>query len=144
MAHALQIDTLAFANKLKAAGADEGLANAIVEGITAADTSELATKADIQDVRNEIKDVESALRSDIQDVRTEIKDVESALRTEIKDVESALRSDIQDVRTEIKHLEASFSTDLKWIKGFGAIIVAVLVVPILADGAARIMSFYIG
>ncbi len=47
MTAAIQIDTLAFAKKLKEAGADERLADAIVEGITAADTSNLATKEDL-------------------------------------------------------------------------------------------------
>lgn len=58
MAHALQIDTLAFSEKLQAAGADGKLAKAIVEGITSADTSNLATKEDL-------KDVEAALRLEI-------------------------------------------------------------------------------
>ena len=120
MSQAIQIDTLAFSKKLKAAGADERLADAIVEGITAADTSELATKDDLAEVQN-------VLRGEIQDVRGEIQ----VVRDEIKHVETVLRSEIQDVRT-----------DLKWIKGFGAILVALLVVPILADGAESILSFY--
>jgi hypothetical protein len=95
MSHAIQIDTLAFSKKLKAAGADERLADAIVEGITTADASELATKDDLAEVQN------------------------------------VLRNEIKDVRT-----------DLKWIKSFGAILVALLAVPILADGVASILSFY--
>ena len=66
MAHAIQIDTLAFAKRLQAAGADERLAEAIVEGITDADTSSLATKEDIALVRTELKE-------DIAHVRTELK-----------------------------------------------------------------------
>ena len=54
MAHAIQIDTLAFAKRLQAAGADERLAEAIVEGITDADTSSLATKEDIALVKEDI------------------------------------------------------------------------------------------
>jgi len=57
MTQALQIDTLAFSGKLHAAGADERLADAIVEGLTAADTSELATKGHIVAVRAEIAEV---------------------------------------------------------------------------------------
>ena len=83
MAHALQIDTLAFSEKLQAAGADVLLAKAIVEGISSADTSNLATK---EDLRN----VEAALKGDIVDVRDEIKDV----RNEIKDVAASLRLEI--------------------------------------------------
>ena len=62
MAHALQIDTLAFSKKLREAGADEKLAEAIVEGITAADTSELATKADIARVEHDISDLKSDVK----------------------------------------------------------------------------------
>jgi hypothetical protein len=89
MAHALQIDTLAFAKKLKAAGADDRLADAIVEGITAADTSELATKSDIQDVRTEIKEVENVLRGEIGEVRGEVREVKVELRW-IKGIGSAI------------------------------------------------------
>ena len=68
MAHALQIDTLAFTKKLREAGAEEGLAEAIVEGLTAADTSELATKGDIAEAKSELK-------TEIAEVRTEIAEV---------------------------------------------------------------------
>ena len=42
MVAAFQIDTLAYAKKLKDAGADERIAEAIVEGLMNADTSTLA------------------------------------------------------------------------------------------------------
>jgi|GEM_PF-497292 len=111
MAHALQIDTLAFAKKLKAAGADDRLADAIVEGITAADTSELATKADIQEVR------------------TEIKEVENVLRTEIKDLEHTLRGEIGEVRGDIAELRVN----MVWMMRIGAAIVAMMVIPFMAE-----------
>tara|TARA_B110000977_G_scaffold150472_1_gene190803 strand:+ start:147 stop:410 length:264 start_codon:yes stop_codon:yes gene_type:complete len=55
MAHALQIDTLAFSEKLQAAGADVLLAKAIVEGISSADTSTLATKEDLRNVEASLR-----------------------------------------------------------------------------------------
>jgi hypothetical protein len=76
MAHAIQIDTLAFAKRLQAAGADERLAEAIVEGITDADTSSLATKEDL-------RHVETALKEDIALVRTELKEDIAAIKTDI-------------------------------------------------------------
>ncbi len=72
MAHALQIDTLAFTKKLRDAGAEEGLAEAIVEGLSAADTSELATKSDIAEVKAELK-------QDIAEVKTGIADAKSEM-----------------------------------------------------------------
>ena len=66
MAHAMRIDTLEFSKSLQAAGADEKLAEAIVKGITGADTSELATKDDL-------KNTETLLRSEIADVKSDLK-----------------------------------------------------------------------
>ena len=66
----------------------------------------IATKNDIKDLRNEIKDVEEGLRKEIKDVenrlRNEIKEVESRLRKEIKDVENKLRSEIKDAEERLK------------------------------------------
>ena len=55
MTQALRIDTLAFTRKLKEAGADERLAEAIAEGIGAMDTSELATRSDLRAGLAEVK-----------------------------------------------------------------------------------------
>jgi uncharacterized protein involved in exopolysaccharide biosynthesis len=107
---------------LQAAGADEKLAEAIVKGITGADTSELATKEDL-------KNTETLLKSDISDVqaslKSEIADVQASLETQIVGV----RTEIADVRTEI----ADVRTDLKWMKGIGAAILAAVVIPMLTE-----------
>ena len=79
MAHAFQIDTLAFSKKLRAAGADERLAEAIVEGITGADISELATKADIREVKAEIGEVKAELKAEIAGIRAEMKLLEQRM-----------------------------------------------------------------
>ena len=57
---------------LKAAGADERLAEAIVEGLTAADTSRLATRTDLAIVRTEIADLRSELKLEIAGVRSNL------------------------------------------------------------------------
>ena len=77
MAHAMRIDTLEFSKSLQAAGADEKLAEAIVKGITGADTSELATKDDL-------KNTETLLRSEISDVRTELKSEIVGVKSDFK------------------------------------------------------------
>ena len=71
-------DTLGYFERLKAAGMPEQQAKVQVEAMQDVvksydETSrrELATKGDIQDVRNEIQDV----RNEIQDVRREIQTV---------------------------------------------------------------------
>ena len=51
---ALNIDTLKFARRLKEAGADEKLGEAIAEGMAEVDTSKLATKSDLAELKAEI------------------------------------------------------------------------------------------
>ena len=65
MAQALTIDTLAFSKSLKAAGADEKLADAIVEGLSKVDTSDLASKDDINTLRSEINDLRGEMKDEI-------------------------------------------------------------------------------
>ena len=112
MAHAIQIDTLAFAKRLQAAGADERLAEAIVEGITDADTSSLATKEDLGLVKAELKE-------DIALVRTELKEDIALVKEDIRQVEIAIRTDIANSHADI----------LKWLFGIifaqTAIVIAV-------------------
>ena len=54
MTRALGIDTLSFARRLKEAGADERLAEAIAEGIGTVDMSEFATKTDLADLKSDV------------------------------------------------------------------------------------------
>ena len=65
MPQALRIDTLAFARRLKAAGADERLAEAIAEGIGTVDMSEFATKADLASLEARLMAAMADLKSDI-------------------------------------------------------------------------------
>lgn len=65
LAATLRIDTLKFVRKLTDAGMERRMAEAIVEGLAEADTSELATKADLR----EGVDV---LRIDMANMRTEL------------------------------------------------------------------------
>ena len=115
MAHAIQIDTLAFAKRLQAAGADERLAEAIVEGITDADTSSLATKEDL-------RHVETALKEDIALVKDDIRQVETTLKEDI----ALVKDDVAAIKTDIANSHADI---LKWLFGIifaqTAIVIAV-------------------
>ena len=65
MSATLRIDTLRFVRKLTEAGVDRQMAEAIVEGLSEADTSELATKADLGRA-------EAALRTDLAELKAEM------------------------------------------------------------------------
>ena len=121
MVAAFQIDTLAYAKKLKDAGADERLAEAIVEGLTNADTSTLTTKDDLRatkdELRSEIHQFRDELRGEIGEVREEVR----VSRDEARETKSSLQHEIAEVRVE-----------LRWIKGIGSAILLLNAYPILA------------
>ena len=62
MAQAMPIDTLAYAKKLKAAGATEALAEAIASEHTHVDTSNLATKDDLNLVKDDLNSIKRDLK----------------------------------------------------------------------------------
>lgn len=63
MPAALRLDTLKFAKRLTDAGLPREAAEAIVEGLNEADLSELATKADVAEVKTAISDLRADLYS---------------------------------------------------------------------------------
>jgi molecular chaperone GrpE (heat shock protein) len=90
----LRIDTLKFAKRLTDAGMDRRQAEALVEGLNEADTSEFATRADIGDVKAEIGDV----RAEIAEVKAEM----AAFRRETKAEFAAVRSETKaDIKAEL-------------------------------------------
>ena len=118
---AINFDTLAYAKEMEAAGftREQADAFATAQGKILKDAfaaTELATRSDVRDVRDELK-------GDIQNVRTEIRDVRDELKTEI-----------QDVRNEVLRLENRMEANkhevLKWVIGTmvaqTALIVAVI------------------
>ena len=76
MSAALRIDTLKFVRRLTDAGMERPMAEAIVEGIAEADTSELATKADISRLEAataaDIGRLEAKIETSIADLRAEM------------------------------------------------------------------------
>ena len=105
MAATLRIDTLTFARKLTDAGLDRKVAEAIVEGLSEADTSDLATRGDLTAVRSDVASETQSLRAEIQsaksELRAEIQAVKAELRAEIQAVKSELQLSIADTRTEL-------------------------------------------
>jgi hypothetical protein len=76
----LRIDTLKFAKRLTEAGLTPAAAEAIVEGLSDSNLSELATKAELQ--------------SEIGALRAEMKTEFTAVRGELKSEIAALRADL--------------------------------------------------
>ncbi|WP_420012126.1 hypothetical protein [Tateyamaria sp.] len=105
MAHALQIDTLKLADDLEAAKGDpKQTARVISKTIGTIDISELATKADLGEVKTELKAEIAGLDVKIGDVKADVRAVTDKLGT------MATKAELGDVKADI----------LKWM--FGAII----------------------
>ena len=123
----MQLDTLSYANRLKAAGMASALAEEqamVMSEVLDSNLSPLATRTELQSMekalRAEIQAVGIALRGEIQNVektlRSEIQTVEKTLRNEIQTVEKTLRGEIQalekTLRTEIKTLDHNIHQEL--------------------------------
>ena len=143
-------DSLAYAKEMEAGGftRQQSEAFAAAQGKILKDAfaaSELATKTDIRDVRDEIQDVRAELKADIQDVRNEIQAVRTELKADIQDVRNEIqdvrnevqdvRLDVQNVRNEVKGVEMRL---LRWQIGIGAAIVSFMLAGF--GGIAAIMA----
>jgi hypothetical protein len=75
----LTFDKLAYVDRLKAAGIDEGQARALADGLDQALREEVATKTDIAAIRMEMVALRHELKGDIAALRHELKgDIGSA------------------------------------------------------------------
>lgn len=98
----LRIDTLKFARSLSEAGMDPRQAEALVRGLSDADTSDFATKADVGEIKAEVAE----LRADMAEMRAELKTDMAGLRAELKtdmaDLRAELKGEVADLRTEMR------------------------------------------
>jgi|GEM_PF-805511 len=86
---------------------------------------ELATKADIANVRTEIADLRTELKGDIADLRTELKGDIADLRTELKGDIAGLRTEIAEVRSDLKIEIAKIQGEFKSIRLWMKLLVAI-------------------
>ncbi len=109
---------IAETQRLRDAGLPQQQAEAVTLAIHAGVTGGVATKADLEALRGDFK----ALRGDVS------RDIE-ALRGDFK----ALGARVDALDAKIDSLGARLDTELKWIKAIGGVIVAILILPWLAE-----------
>jgi hypothetical protein len=97
---AITFDRLTYIDRLKQAGIDDSQARAHADALDSALRDSVATKADIEDVKHELRDVEQRLD-------TKIDNVEHRLEGKIHEVELSLKAHIADVKADV----------LKWVIG---------------------------
>ncbi len=119
--NAVPFDTLKFARRLEAAGATVpvaiGTAEALAEAMSGA---ELATKADIADVRRDIITTRQELQSEIsatrRDLQTEIGAGAASLRGELSAFRAEVKAEFSAVRTEMKNTETLLRRDMDLLR----------------------------
>jgi ribosomal protein L29 len=131
----MAIDTLKVAKRLREAGFTEPQAEAVIaavqEGTQGAD---LATNADIAELRNELKTEIAELRAEL---KAEIAELRAELKAEIAELRAELKAEIVDLRSELRQSELRLEAKIEAIKAdilnriFG-LILGTLVVNIVA------------
>jgi len=102
------LDTLEFANKLKAGGFTDQQAETQARAIAEIVEKQLATKQDV-----EARDT---------DLKRDIHESENRLEVRIKELEICLRKDIEVLRAEVKRDIAESKAELiRWVVGVGVL-----------------------
>ena len=108
----LHIDTLAFSKRLKDAGADEKLADAIAEGISQVDISNLATKADLETLKQALYNQISDLRDEIKDRNIVVDNEFTSLRNEMKIRDLNINHSLENILIEMREKDASLHKEM--------------------------------
>lgn len=103
----LRIDTLKFARSLSDAGMDPGQAEALVRGLSDADTSDFVTRADAGEIRAEV----SALRADMAELQGDMVAMRAELKTDMAELRAEFKNDMAELRAELKGDIADLRTE---------------------------------
>ena len=117
MAEAIAFDTHRFVKNLTASGFTEAQAEALADEQVHLLNSNLATKADIRELKTEIQTVKTEIqtvRAEIQTVRADLEVKIEKVRAEMQTVRADLEVKIEEVRAEIQTVKADL---LKWMVG---------------------------
>jgi hypothetical protein len=96
------IDTLKVAKRPREAGFTEPQAEAVVAAVQeATGGADLATKADIAELRTELRADIAELKAEIAELRTEVRAEIADLRTELRQSELRLEAKIEAIKADI-------------------------------------------
>ena len=120
MSHAIAFDTLAYANKLKAAGVPERQAEVQAEAIAGLINEQMATKRDLAEL-------EAVLRRDIKELDVKIVQTEANLRRDIKELDAKIVQTEANLRRDMKEIEMRLTIRLGAMMVIAVGVVATLV-----------------
>lgn len=111
------VDTLKAARTLEAAGFESGKAEALVTVFGGPAAGNVATRVQVQDLTNEIKQLEQEAEKRARRLRAEIRGVRTELEARIQGVHTELDARIQGVHTELKAEIAEVRLSVESLKG---------------------------
>ena len=112
---AVAFDTYAAVKTLREAGADEAMAEAIVNTASAAvgaGHDALATKADIADTRADVAELRASTKADIVAMKADVAELRASTKADIAELRASTKADIADTRADVAELRASTKADL--------------------------------
>ena len=120
----LAFDTHKAVKVLQDAGADEQLAEAVVNTIGSAMGENIATKVDIAELKAEIAESTAATKAEIAELeaatKAEITELKAATKAEIAELKTATQADIAELKAstqaDIAELKASTQADIAELK----------------------------
>ena len=107
------VDTLKAARTLEAAGFESGKAEALVTVFGGPAAGSVATRVQVQDLTNEMKQREQEAEKRARSFRAEIQEVHTELGARIQGLRTELKAEIQEVRTELEARIQGVRTELK-------------------------------
>ena len=111
------IDTLALKTGLLDGGMPEPQAAAIVTALADADTGQLATKADLEGLRADVRTEISDVRTEISDVRTEVETLRADMTLKIEALRGEMTLKIEALRAEMSAKIETLRGDFKALNG---------------------------
>jgi hypothetical protein len=109
---ALAFDTHQAVKVLTAAGADEALAEAVVATVGDAVGGNVATKADLAEVKAELKGEIAVVKVEIAAVKADLAEVRAELKTDLGDLEARLHRHLWVIAAGIVGLTVSLTVAL--------------------------------
>lgn len=138
MNQALQFDTHKFIKHLTENGFTEQQAEVLAEEQVNLLNSNLATKADIADVKADIEKLRLATKADIEKLRLATKADIADVKADIESLRLATKADIEKLRQEIKTDMANLRAELvKWV--YGAMIAQVILIVSLVVALVKLL-----
>jgi len=108
---AVAFNTYELIKTLEGAGMSEEQAEAITTGILRAhEVAGLATKADLRELQAQNK-------ADLQEMRAEMREEMAALRTDLQELRAETKADVQGVKADMREMELRIDKKLVEMKG---------------------------